>query len=107
MNTTSLVLAQMTNTATEQARVFFGGTALGEMLSAVLGSVGLLLIVWSLVKAFKAVMSASPISAIKSVVTAVIVAAFLFSPVQFGRLVDVASRMVDALLNTFGGIVGA
>jgi hydrogenase-4 membrane subunit HyfE len=105
MNTTALVLAQMTNTATDQARNFFGNTPLGDILSAVLGSAGLLLILFALVKAFKNVAAGMIAPAIKSVIFAVFVSAFLFNPALFGRMVDVASRVASALLETFSGIV--
>lgn len=106
MSTSALVLAQMAGqTATEQARFFFG-TELGNLLTTVLGSVGLLFILWSLVKAFKNLLGGAVGPAIRNVITAVFVSAFLFSPAQFGRLVDVATRAIEALLNTFGGLVG-
>jgi hypothetical protein len=106
MSANTLVLAQMNTNATETARDFFNSPGLGDLLTSVLGSIGLLLILWSLVKAFKNFISGQIAPAIKNVIAAVFVAVFLFSPAQFGRLIDVAARAVDALLDTFGGIVG-
>jgi hypothetical protein len=108
MFTSALVLAQLNpNSATDTARNFFNNTDLGDLLTTVLGSIGLLLILWSLVKAFKNIVMGQIAPAIKNVIAAVFVAVFLFSPAQFGRLIDVASRAIDVLLSTFGGIVGA
>lgn len=103
MDTGSLVLAQLNSTATDTARTFFGSD-LGNILTSVLGSVGLLLILWSLVKAFKHVTGGKLGEAIKAVLSAVLVSVFLFYPPLFGSLIDVAVVAVEALIKTFGGL---
>jgi hypothetical protein len=100
--------ATITNTAILAATdtTAFWNSTIGKFLGAILTGVGILVVLFALVKAVGGISKGKVGEGVKSVVIGAIVAAFCFQPKLIGDLIDLFSNIVGKVIESITSIGG-
>lgn len=85
----------------------FWDTELGGAIRGVLVAVGILVVLFALFKAVGHVGQGKMGPAVKIVLAAVVLAAFLFNPLLFGGLIDAFGTLVGYVISSFTDVATA
>lgn len=83
----------------------FWNTALGGVLSALLIAIGTVIVVFAIVKAVTSVSQGKPGAALRTVLGAVVIAAFCFQPSLITDLINAGTQVVKAVIDTISSLV--
>jgi hypothetical protein len=105
------LLAASTYTGSNTSQVFWS-TTLGTILSYFLGVIGILVVVFAVVRVIGHVAKGEVGKAVKAIIGSVILAAFLFAPGTLignsnSGVIGIGSNIVNAVISTITGITSS
>jgi len=80
-------------------------SSLGDPIKAVLGAVGMIVIIYAVFKAIKEALSGSVGKAAKTVISGAVIAAFMLNPPMLGSLINTVSNVVSKVISGTGDVV--
>lgn len=84
----------------------FWNTSLGQVLGAFLGVLGVLVVIFAVVRVIQHVAKGDIAKAVKGVLGSVLLAAFLFNPTLVQQSIQAGSTIVSKVVNTVSDIAG-
>lgn len=90
------ILAQ---SAGEQGAELFWNTTAGKVIGALLGAVGVIVVLVTAVKGFSAVAQGRPGQAFKGIAVAVVLSVFLFRPQTMNDLISFVADLIQSVIS--------
>jgi len=104
VKTLGIYLASDFNSTVEIGGQNFWDTGLGTILRTALGVVGIIVVIIALLNIVKSIASGRIGAAVKSLIGAVILAAFLFNPGLINQVIEASGGFVSTVIDTIKSV---
>lgn len=87
--------------------VNFWDTSMGGVLKTIMGIVGIIVVIYAILKAVKNIATGKVADGVKAIVAAILVAAVLFNPMLIESGIRAGGKVIESVLKTVNDVAGS